>query len=235
MLRRVTVVVSLLSTSTRAFSTRVATPRSVAGTRMYGSSMSAARDETFDLLVIGSGSGGIGAAQTAARFGKKVAMIEKERFGGDCTWTGCVPSKALLAAAKAAHTARTASKFGVSTGEVKVDFAAVKAYLQGVQERIYESEDSPAVFEKKGVRAIEGAARFVDRTTLAITPSDGSEPYQLRATNGILIGTGARPRVPKIAGLDTVPYRTYLDIFTLDELPERLTVVGGGHEHRQTS
>ena len=87
----------------------------------------AAGVSTYDLLVIGGGSAGIGAAKYAAKFGKRVALIEKDRLGGDCTWTGCVPSKTLLASAKRAHAARTASSFGVSTGEVTVDMRAIKA------------------------------------------------------------------------------------------------------------
>ena len=81
----------------------------------------AALASVYDLLVVGGGSGGIGAAKYAAKFGQRVVIIEKARFGGDCTWSGCVPSKTLLASAKRAHAARTASKFGVSTGDVRVD------------------------------------------------------------------------------------------------------------------
>ena len=182
----------------------------------------------FDLLVVGAGSGGIGAATTAAKFGKSVAMIEKERFGGDCCWTGCVPSKALLAAAKAAHTARTASKFGVTTGAVEVDMKAVKERVQSVVQTIHDEDDAPAAQLKKGVTPIEGAAKFVNPTTLSITPSDGSAAYELVATQGIIVATGAKPRVPKIAGIESVPYLTYLEIFNIDVLPKKLTVVGGG-------
>lgn len=187
----------------------------------------AAGVSTYDLLVIGGGSAGIGAAKYAAKFGKRVALIEKDRLGGDCTWTGCVPSKTLLASAKRAHAARTASSFGVSTGEVTVDMRAIKARIDSVVQRIYEEDDSPAAFANMGVDTISGMARFVDRSTLSVVGSDGIEAV-LRARDGILIATGARPRPPTISGLDRVRYLTYENVFELEEVPSRLTVVGGG-------
>lgn len=183
----------------------------------------------YDLLVIGGGSAGIGAAKYAAKFGKSVALIEKERFGGDCTWTGCVPSKTLLASARRAHAARTASRYGIQTGEVKVDMRAIKTRINTVIKSIYDEDDSPAAFEKLGVTAITGAARFIDRSTLEITPGeDGSASMELHAVDGILIATGAQPCVPKIEGLDSIAYLTYENVFDLEEVPSRLTVVGGG-------
>ena len=195
-----------------------------------------ATSAAYDLLVIGSGSAGIGAAKYAAKFGKTVALIEKARYGGDCTWTGCIPSKTLIASAKRAHAARTASKYGVHVDEVRVDMREVKARINSVIKGIYEEDDSPEAFEKLGITAICGAARFVDPSTLAVklsvSPSGGggggAAELTLTANDGVLIATGARPVPPKIEGIDSVEYLTYESVFELEEVPRQLTVVGGG-------
>jgi pyruvate/2-oxoglutarate dehydrogenase complex dihydrolipoamide dehydrogenase (E3) component len=183
---------------------------------------------TYNLLVIGGGSAGIGAAKYAAKFGKTVALIEKDRFGGDCTWSGCVPSKTLLASAKAAHAARTAPKYGVATSDVTVDMRAVKARIQAAVQRIYDADDSPEAFARQGIDAVEGEATLVDRRTVRVAPAAGAAPRTLRATDGIIVATGAGPRAPPIDGLDGVPHLTYEGVFELEEVPKRMTVVGGG-------
>jgi pyruvate/2-oxoglutarate dehydrogenase complex dihydrolipoamide dehydrogenase (E3) component len=97
---------------------------------------------TVDLLVVGGGTAGLVGAQTAAALGARVLLVERARTGGDCLWTGCVPSKALLAAASAAAEARSAGRFGIDTGPVTVDFARVLAHVQGAIAAI-EPDDSP--------------------------------------------------------------------------------------------
>ena len=182
--------------------------------------------QSFDLVVIGGGSAGLTAAKFASTFGKSVVIIEKDRLGGDCTWTGCVPSKTLLAAAKVAHTARTASAYGVSTGEVRVDFDVVKARVRSAIQKLYDQDDAPDALTKRGIATMTGAATFVDASTLEVSAASGTTIVS--AKEGVIVATGASPAVPAIAGLDEVPHVTYEQIFELERLPETLTVVGGG-------
>ena len=188
---------------------------------------------TFDLLVIGSGSAGIGAAKGAASLGKSVALIEKNSvFGGDCTWVGCVPSKTLIATAKAAHAVRTAHKYGVSTGgspsDVKVDMKVVRAQLDLIRQRIYDADDSPEVFESLGVTPIFGAARFINRKQVEVTLNSDGRTELFTARKGIVIATGAQPRPPDLPGLVEGDYLTYESIWSLESLPASLAVIGGG-------
>ncbi|KAL1510818.1 hypothetical protein AB1Y20_007102 [Prymnesium parvum] len=184
----------------------------------------------YDLLIIGGGSAGLTAAKFATTFGKSVAIVEKARMGGDCTWTGCVPSKTLLAIAKQVHGVRTACECEYLTmpnpSEVKVDMKAVKAKVSATIHKIYEEDDSPAALKKQGIDTIVGAASFVDKSTLSITQPDGA--ITVSARKGIIIATGASAARPPIAGLADVPFITYEEIFELDALPRRMTVVGGG-------
>src|SRR6516164_4465129 len=120
---------------------------------------------SYDLVVIGAGSGGLVAARFAAKLGARVALVEKNRIGGDCTWTGCVPSKALLKAAKIAHSVRTASHYGVIANTLIIDMARVRAYVRGAIEAVYQFE-TPEQLQADGVDVIFGAARFVDAHAL---------------------------------------------------------------------
>jgi pyruvate/2-oxoglutarate dehydrogenase complex dihydrolipoamide dehydrogenase (E3) component len=124
----------------------------------------------YDLLVIGGGSAGLTAAKFAATFGKTVAIIEKERLGGDCTWTGCVPSKSLIAASKAAHAVRKASALGINvkggnsgidnndTIDMDIDMKKIKKRIQSNINYIYEEDDSPEAMKKLGIDTIVGSA-----------------------------------------------------------------------------
>jgi len=176
---------------------------------------------TADLAIIGAGSGGLSVAAGAARLGQKVVLFERHRMGGDCLNTGCVPSKALIAAGKAAHAVRTAGKFGVTTGEPVVDYARVHDHVRGVIAAI-EPNDSVERFTGLGVRVIGQAARFTgpDR----VEAEDGTVVTARR----FVIATGSRAAVPPIPGLDRVPYLTNESLFDLTELPAHLIVVGGG-------
>src|SRR5579872_5027512 len=106
----------------------------------------------YDMTVIGAGAAGLVAAGIAASLGARTALIESDRAGGDCTWTGCIPSKALLRSAHAAHAVRTADRFGVAGREPEVDFAAVRRRIHSIRQNIYEEADAPEVFERLGVR-----------------------------------------------------------------------------------
>jgi pyruvate/2-oxoglutarate dehydrogenase complex dihydrolipoamide dehydrogenase (E3) component len=143
-----------------------------------------------DLVVIGAGSGGITAARFAARAGARVVLIEKDRIGGDCTWTGCVPSKALLKAARVAHRARNASGFGLSATTVgPVDLKEVMDYVRRSISEVYRFE-TPEVLQQKGVDVRIGRARFEDANTLAVASAE--EETTITAKK-IIICTGARP------------------------------------------
>jgi pyruvate/2-oxoglutarate dehydrogenase complex dihydrolipoamide dehydrogenase (E3) component len=174
----------------------------------------------YDLVIIGAGSGGLTAAGFAAQLGAKVALVEKNRIGGDCTWTGCVPSKALLKAAKISHEVRTASRFGVSANPPIVEMTKVREYVRQAIRRVYQFE-GPEDLRKQGIEVIQGAGRFVDARTIVVGE-------QLVRSKSFLLTTGARPHIPPIAGLNEVPFVTYEQLFDNDRLPRAMIVVGGG-------
>ncbi len=178
------------------------------------------REQNYDLVIIGAGSGGLTAAGFAAHLGAKIALVEKNRIGGDCTWTGCVPSKALLKAAKVAHEVRTASQYGVRVNLPVVEMGRVREYVRGAIQQVYRFE-SPEELRRQGVDVILGGARFLDPETIAVGER------RVRAKN-FLLTTGARAAIPQIAGLNEVPFITYEQIFDNERLPDAMIVVGGG-------
>jgi pyruvate/2-oxoglutarate dehydrogenase complex dihydrolipoamide dehydrogenase (E3) component len=177
-------------------------------------------DSAFDLAVIGAGSAGLSVAAAASQLGEKVILFEKGEMGGDCLNTGCIPSKALLAAAKAAQAHRSSAKFGVVPHEPQIDFAKVMAHVQSVITKI-EPHDSQERFEKLGVTVIRSAAYFVGPRSLR---ADGRD-YTARR---IIIATGSRAGVPPIPGLADVAYFTNETVFKNRTLPAHLIIIGGG-------
>ncbi|MCU0496322.1 MAG: FAD-dependent oxidoreductase [Anaerolineae bacterium] len=173
----------------------------------------------YDLAVIGGGAAGLTASRTAIRLGLKVALIEKERLGGDCTWAGCVPSKALLAVAKRAYTARESGHYGIHVSDVRVDFPAVMSHLHTVIHEIY-AEETPDVLRSEGVDVYETLAEFADSHTLAL--ADGKRITAKK----FVICTGSTAVVPGV--FKNVPHLTNKTVFHLKELPKRLIVLGGG-------
>lgn len=175
-----------------------------------------------DLLVIGGGAAGLTAAAGAARFGARVVLAERApALGGDCLHHGCVPSKTLLATARARHVMRRAAFFGLPAPELEpVDFAAVARRIREVQ-AVIQRHDSPQRFTGLGVDVRFGPARFCDAHTVDI---DGRRVSAAR----ILVATGSSPQVPPLPGLDTVPFLTNRELFSLDALPASLLVLGGG-------
>jgi pyruvate/2-oxoglutarate dehydrogenase complex dihydrolipoamide dehydrogenase (E3) component len=153
-------------------------------------------------------------------------MVEREKLGGDCTWTGCVPSKTLLKAAKVVHQARTASRYGLTDTEMEVDFQGVMEHVRSVRQEVYEDADAPEIFEDMGINVRHGTAHFVDGHTVAIRGADGNR-HQVTG-RFIVIATGASAFIPPIDGIDRVPVLTNEDLFDLEELPDRLAIVGGG-------
>ncbi|CCG05570.1 dihydrolipoyl dehydrogenase family protein [Blastococcus saxobsidens] len=176
--------------------------------------------ETVDLLVVGGGTAGLVGAHTAATLGARTMLVEQDRTGGDCLWTGCVPSKAVLAAATAAADARAAGRLGVDTGKVTVDFARVRAHVAEAIATI-QPQDSPEALTAAGVRVVLGRAALTGPDTALV---DG-RPVRFRAA---LLATGAAPLVPPIEGIDTVDALTSETLWDLEELPRRLVVLGGG-------
>jgi pyruvate/2-oxoglutarate dehydrogenase complex dihydrolipoamide dehydrogenase (E3) component len=174
----------------------------------------------YDVIIIGAGTGGLSAATFGRQLGVKIALIEKQRIGGDCTWTGCVPSKALIRVAKSAYEARTASRFGVQVPPPVVDMSAVYAHIHTSIETIYHHE-TPEALAAQGITALYGTARFADAHTLMLNDRP------LRAKRYIL-ATGARPHIPNIEGLRNTPFLTYEAIFELKTLPKHLIIIGAG-------
>lgn len=173
-----------------------------------------------DLCIIGAGSGGLSLAAGAAQLGRKVVLFEEGEMGGDCLNTGCIPSKALIAAAARAHAMRNAEKFGVKSVEPDIDFAAVIDHVHSVIAAIA-PVDSQERFEGFGVKVIRAHATFTGEQTV-----EGGDT-RVHAKH-IVIATGSRPSTPPIPGLDATPYFTNETIFENRKLPKHLIVVGGG-------
>jgi len=175
----------------------------------------------YDLVIIGMGSAGMVAAEFAPKLGIKVACIERDRVGGDCLWTGCVPSKALLASAKAAHTMRHADTYGLTAVEPEIDTARVWARIHAIQQRLAHSDDDPQRFREQGVDVLHGEARLTSPTTVRV----GDDEHEARY---VLLATGSRPAAPPIEGLAAAGYLTSERIFELDRAPASLVMIGAG-------
>ena len=175
---------------------------------------------TADLCIIGAGSGGLSVAAGAAQMGARVELIEAHKMGGDCLNFGCVPSKALIAAAKAAQTHRSSAHLGIADHEPKVDYAAVMDHVHRTIAAIA-PHDSVERFEGLGVRVIQAHGQFTG-------PAEVTAGGHVIAARRFVIATGSAPAVPPIPGLDTVPYLTNETLWDNRDLPETLIVVGGG-------
>jgi len=176
--------------------------------------------QQYDMVIIGAGAGGLIAAGFAAKLGARVALVEKDRIGGDCTWIGCVPSKALLKVAKIAHHVRTASQYGIVSQAPITDMAKVHQYLDAAIQHIYKPT-TPEALRQKGMDVYLGPARFAEKESIIVGD-------QTLRSKHFLITTGARPYIPPITGLDSVPYLTYEHVFDIKHLPQSMIVVGGG-------
>ncbi|PZO50705.1 MAG: dihydrolipoamide dehydrogenase [Alphaproteobacteria bacterium] len=173
-----------------------------------------------DIAIIGAGSAGLVAASGAARLGQKVVLFESGEMGGDCLNYGCVPSKSLIAAARAAEGARSSGPLGIDAGPLRVDWARISAHVHGVIETIAPI-DSQERFEGLGVRVVRERARFADARTIV------SDSVSVRARI-MVIAAGARAGAPPIPGLGDVPYLTNETIFEIAALPGHLLIVGAG-------
>lgn len=180
------------------------------------------KPKQFDcnLVVIGAGAAGLVSAYIAATVRAKVTLIERERMGGDCLYTGCVPSKALLRAASIAAHMRNANEFGIGAVEPTVDFAAVMARIQRSIAKI-EPHDSVERYSALGVECLSGEARVTSPWTVEVNG-------QSLSTRAIIIATGAKPFIPPIPGLESINYLTSDTLWDLTELPKHLVILGGG-------
>lgn len=173
-----------------------------------------------DLCVIGAGSAGLSVAYGASHLGRSVVLFEREAMGGDCLNTGCVPSKALIKAAKIAHSRAHGAEFGIAPTKAKVDFDAVKAHVQGVIDQIA-PVDSVERYSGFGVTVIQEDAAFEDMRTIV------SENHIVRAKR-IVVAAGSRASVIPIPGMETVDYLTNETIFNVESLPTHLMIIGSG-------
>ncbi len=173
-----------------------------------------------DVLVIGGGSGGLSVAAGAVQMGADVVLLEGHKMGGDCLNYGCVPSKALLAAGKAAHAVGSGEAMGVASAAAQVDFAAAKDHVRNVIATI-EPHDSVDRFEGLGVKVIQEFGTFLSPTEVQA----GDTVIEARR---IVVSTGSGPFVPPIPGVNDVPYYTNETIFDLREQPDHLLIIGGG-------
>lgn len=180
----------------------------------------------YDLVIVGMGSGGMVAAEFAATLGLSVAVVERHRVGGDCLWTGCVPSKALLAAGKVAHHMRTADEFGIEAVEPKVSRSAVWERIRRVQRTIAAGDDNPERFAAMGIDILMGSARLTAPDRVHVDLDAGSDT-ELQ-TRFVLLCTGSRPAVPPITGLAGAGYVTSEDLFELADPPASFVNIGGG-------
>ncbi|MCP4933696.1 MAG: FAD-dependent oxidoreductase [bacterium] len=173
-----------------------------------------------DLCVIGAGSGGLSVAAAGAQLGADIVLIEKGKMGGDCLNTGCVPSKALLSAAKRAHHIAHSDEFGIASSRPKVDFLKVMAHVKDVIAQIAPN-DSVERFSGLGAQVIQAPASFKDKRTVI------AGEFEIKARR-FVIATGSSAALPPISGLDAVSYLTNENIFELKELPSHLIIIGGG-------
>lgn len=174
----------------------------------------------FDIVAIGGGTAGLVTAAGSAGLGARVALIERDRLGGDCLWTGCVPSKALIRSASMAHHFREAEAFGLPASALQVRGRDVLASVRDARAQIAPHDD-PARFRAMGIDVIEGSARFVSPHEIDV---DGR---RVRARR-FLVATGSRAAVPPIPGLETAGYFTHAKAFDRETIPASLAVIGGG-------
>jgi pyruvate/2-oxoglutarate dehydrogenase complex dihydrolipoamide dehydrogenase (E3) component len=177
--------------------------------------------ESFDVVVIGGGTAGLVTASGCARLGRKVALIEREALGGDCLWTGCVPTKALVASARLAHQMRHAAAYGL---EPVVPRVSPKSVMDSMREqrRLISRHDDPEKFRKLGIDVIEGKARFTG-------PHDVEVNGRTLHAKDIVVATGARTSVPPVEGLKESGFLDHVSFLNQDAFPESLLILGGGY------
>jgi pyruvate/2-oxoglutarate dehydrogenase complex dihydrolipoamide dehydrogenase (E3) component len=177
--------------------------------------------EQFDVIVLGGGTAGLVTASGCARLGRKVALIEREALGGDCLWTGCVPTKALVASAKLAHQMRHANLFGL---EPVIPRVSPKAVMDSMREqrRLISRHDDPEKFRKLGIDVIEGTAKLTAAHEVEVNGRT------LRAKD-VVIATGARTAIPPVEGLKDAGFLDHVSFLEQNEFPATVLILGGGY------
>jgi len=175
----------------------------------------------YDLIVIGGGAAGLVAATGSVALGAKTALIEKNKLGGDCTWYGCIPSKALLKSSQVFSMVKRLGEFGISvSGNPNYETAHVMSHVRDIINKI-STHHPPEVFENRGIKVLFGSPKFIDSKTIQL---DGNHLSSKR----FIICTGSHPLVPPIEGLKSINYLTNETIFDLEVLPKSIAVLGGG-------
>ncbi len=182
--------------------------------------MIAATMQRFDLIAVGGGTAGLVTAAGGASLGLNVALVEREALGGDCLWTGCVPSKALIASARLAHQMRNADRLGLTGASPAHAFSRVMERMKAARSRIAVHDD-PERFRRMGVEVVFGTAEFTEHGRVTV---DG----RVLASKRVVVATGATPTVPPVPGLAEAGYLTYMTAFDQTTLPARIVILGGG-------
>lgn len=175
---------------------------------------------TYDLIIIGGGAAGLTAAKFAKGLGKKVAIIESKKLGGECTWTGCVPSKTIINSAKVAYHMTHAQTFGIAKPTESIDTTQVMVHVQAIVKEVNKSY-TPEIIRSLGIDVLFGFPSFIDSHTITLNDKHIS-------AQKFVIATGSAPFVPPINGIDRTPYLTNETIFNLSTLPQSLAILGGG-------
>ena len=178
-------------------------------------------EHEYDLVALGGGTAGLVSAAGATYLGARAALVEREALGGDCLWTGCVPSKALLASARRAHAMRSAPDVGLPAAAPQTSMPDVMARLRSARATVAKHDD-PERFRSMGVGVHFGAARFVAPDVVEV------EGVGRLRSRRFVVATGAVPSIPPVPGLEDAGYLTHRTLFDLDERPDRLVVLGGG-------
>lgn len=176
--------------------------------------------EKFDVIIIGGGPAGLVASKILVAFGKKTAIVEKVKLGGDCTHSGCVPSKTLLKSAKAFHDTKNLSKYGLTSEKLTIDTSNVLNHVRSVVDEIY-AHETPEVFEKAGVNIIEGEALFKSNNEIIVNDT-------IYTANKFIIASGATAAIPPINGLEKVNYLTNENLFLQKSIPTSMIIIGTG-------
>ena len=177
--------------------------------------------DKFDVVIIGGGTAGLVTASGCARLGRRVALIERDAHGGDCLWTGCVPTKALVATAKLAHQMRTADAWGLARHSPPIDARSVMNSMREAQ-RITGVHDDPEKFRKLGIEVIEGTARLVARNVVEVNG-------RRLESKDIVIATGSRTNVPPIRGLSESGFIDHVSFLKQNSFPRSIVILGGGY------
>ncbi|MCB0711213.1 MAG: NAD(P)/FAD-dependent oxidoreductase [Ignavibacteriae bacterium] len=179
----------------------------------------------YDVIVIGGGAAGLTASGMASSLGARTLLVEADRPGGDCTWTGCVPSKRLLRIAQTVKEISLGEEVGLHVENFTIDFSKVMESVRSVREEIYAESDSPEALAKHNVEVLKGRASFIDPHRLQVVGTGGERELSARY---VVICAGAAPRLLEIEGLQPELIQTSESIFELKALPSRLAIVGGG-------